>query len=164
MIRVSHELNRRSIAMVFGCTVLACFSNLQLLRGGQHSSRQVPRAEDIVIAAFGKMIDEYPFGRACCHYSFPVAPLLHTLNDIVIRCRNENECDSRIEALVMEKVWDTVQKDFSNEEVMVIDGWVLSVTEIGIYGFVGRKLGVSGSLSSERVRAGCRASASEQDV
>jgi hypothetical protein len=147
MKRVSHELTRRNIATVFGCTVLACFSNLRFLKGGEHSSRQASCAEDILITAFGKMIDEYPFGRACCRYASPVAPLLHTLNDIVIRCRNKNECDSRIEALVMEKVWDTVHKDFSNEEVMTIDGWILSVTEIGIYGFVGRKLGVSVSLS-----------------
>ena len=143
MMRVPHELTRRSIVTVFGCAVLSCFSRLPFLKSREDSNRLASCAEDIVIAAFSKMIDEYPFGRACCDYASSAAPLLRTLNDLVIRCRNENEWDdSRIETLVMEKVWDTVQKDFSNEEVMMIDGWILSVTEIAIYGFVGQKLGV----------------------
>ena len=146
MIRVPHGLTRRSIVTAFGCTVLSCFSGLPFLKSRQGSNRRACCAEDIVTAAFSKMIDEYPFGRACCDHACSATPLLRTLNDLVIRCRNNNECDSRIETLVMEKVWDTVQNDFSNEEVMMIDGWILSVTEIAIYGFVGQKLGVSLSL------------------
>jgi len=148
MMRVPHELTRRSIVTVFGCTVLSCFSSLPFLKNREDSNRRASCAEDIVIAAFSKMIDEYPFGRACCDHASSATPLLHTLNDLVIRCRNNNECDSRIETLVLEKVWDTVQKDFSNEEVMMIDGWILSATEIAIYGFVGEKLGMSASLLS----------------